>query len=457
MLIDTSGCTARPQTAAGAAYLRVALDPCGENQPVEFRGIPDGSETDVVVLRMRDDLVIPPPSYGTGSWGLIIFDTPYLVYQQIMVRYRDSDGPPASDTLRWALNGLSVDDVTARATFPNWIRPTVQLVQTLASIPGDPRLNFQGTTPMNFQISMLRPVVLNEFSCDPAANGWSFIRKYRCASKGRTLHLNAPATATQGRVVSGQIGTESSVKIISTGQGVDLTAIVAQVQPCRFTVSPPFAFNALAQQDLNCRQDIIKTGSYDMQRHWNGAHIWNEVEDVRPIFRGDPNNLVATFRMPLLYTNNLGVVGSNTQDLFKYDGFDMNLGWTVTHMDGLSNEATIHMKHRSIWEVNVPGGSPWAANKSAPCPHDSGALSLEKQLAPSMPHSFEAKYNDLGILASMLTKLTSFGKTFLSGGLRTLSADIGRKIVLEDPYAGPSLYGDSGFEPRNRRNGRRKR
>lgn len=461
MSFHFESCSSRPQTAAGAAYLRVALDPCGESLPPEFKGIPDGSETDIVLLRMRDDLVLEPPSDldPSGLWGLVIFDTPYFIYQQTMVRYRSVDGPPSSDLLREYINGiprvtLAVDGPIslAAATYPGWVRPVRRVIEDFTNI-NEPLLIFNILAAARFEISFLKPAVLDSFSASPVAPGWSFIRKFRCAAKGRTLHLNAPATATQGRVVCGQLGTESSVKIVQQlPEGVNN---LQRPYPARFTVTPPFDFNQLPQQDLNCRQDIIKTGEYSMQRHWNGSHTWNEIEDVRPIWRANLANLASMWLIPPAMPG-VESGSTNSQLLFKYDGFDVNLGWVVTHIDGMSSQATVHMKHRSVWEINVPGSSPWAANKMAPCLHDSGALSLEKQIGPCIPHSYEAKYNDLGLLAAAIRQVTSIGKQALGAGINSgMSALLrgGRKVVIDDPYAGPSLYGDSGFTSAGGRNG----
>ena len=212
--IDLSCCTARPQSAAGSAYLRVAADPCGENLPADFKGIPDGSEIDIVLLRMRDDLVLTPPVSldDNETWGLIVFDTPYFIAQQIMVRYRDSVGPPSQTLLREYLNGISRVRVNGSYWYPSWHTPGRRAIEDLTD-PNYPAISFV-LQNANFQVTFLRPSVLSAFSFDPDAEGWSYIRKFRFVAKGRTLHLNAPATATQGRVVSGQVGTESSPKII---------------------------------------------------------------------------------------------------------------------------------------------------------------------------------------------------------------------------------------------------
>lgn len=442
-----------PTSKEGCAYVKTVLDPCGENTPIEFTGIPDGGETDIVLLSPRDDLVLSPPSFlsTNDTWGIIIFDTPYLVAQQIMVRY--GAVAPSEASVRQYLNGISQ---VRPPWFPLWLRPTVQCVENFIN-RNHPTVNFPVNTLADFEVSFMRPATLTTFGLTPDAPGWATIRKFRCAKKGRTLHLNAPATATQGRVVSAQIGTESSAKILM--QNPDAT--VGDVQtayPARFTVTPPFQFNTLAQQDLNARQDVIKKGSYDMQRHWGGAILWNEVEDVRPIWRANISNLAATWRIPSGYINELGV-NVNTQELMKYDGFDVNLGWVVTHIDGLSNQATIHMKCRSTWELNVPGTSPWAGMKKAPCASDPGALCLEKLIGPTIPHSYEAQYNDIGLLADMLGKLIpAVGNVALKGlgsiFLGRNRGSRGNNQSIQDPYSGPGLYGDSGFvsnKPRKRR------
>lgn len=436
---DLSTCNSRPQTVGGAAYVEVAMNPCGENRPLGFCGIPDGGNTDVALVPMRDDAVLDPPSdlAVDGLWSLIIFDTPYLIAQQIMIRYRDADGAPTGQRVRQYLNGITRNN---NWRFPNWFRPSIRIAE-----PAVGNLALTGLVfdfeEAPWEVSYLQPTVINELSFNPEATGWRFLRKFRCVSKGRTLHLNAPATATQGRVVSGQIGTESSPKIIAQRTGAE----IFQVWPMRFTVSPDFQFNQLPQQDLNCRQDIIKTGSYDMQRHWGTAMNWNEIEDVRPIWRANQLNLQSYWEIARMYTPPVGDT-FNTTDFLKYDGFDQNLGWIVTHIGGMSGQATIHMKHRSTWEFVVPGTSPWAAQKVPPCPYDPAALALEKQLAPAIPHSYEARYNDLNILSGIVNKVTRFGRIASSvlGGIQS-ARGVPRNTVIEDPYHGRNLYGDNGF------------
>jgi len=50
-----------PSTPAGLAWLRAVLNPCGEDPLPELCGIPDGTGTDAVMPRPRDDLLITPP------------------------------------------------------------------------------------------------------------------------------------------------------------------------------------------------------------------------------------------------------------------------------------------------------------------------------------------------------------------------------------------------------------
>jgi len=437
---------ATPTSVSGTAYVQTVLNPCGESQPVELAGIPDGGNTDIVVLAMRDDMNWPAPSFGTGSWSTIVFDTPYLVAQQIIVRYNDTDGEPDGATLRGYVNGTADVDMPF---YPVWLRPNVLATENILINPNVPTIVFTQSLA-NFEFTILRPSVLTNFDFTNDAIGWRQLRKFRCMAKGRTMHLNAPATGTQSRINSAHVGTESSPKVLVQ---TPLAGIgIARVIPARYTVTPPFSFQVLPQQDLNCRQDIFKTGAYDMQRHWNGAISWNELEDVRPIWRANPTDLESSWLLPNTVPNQIGME-INSNAILKYDGFDVNLGWVVTHISGLArgtvdgNNVTVHMKHRSFWEFNVPGDSPWAANKKAPCPMDDGALACEKYLGPHIPHSFEAKYNDWGLLGNAIsTLLPGVGKilTGVLGGLGGGSRPP-RQNVIADPYGGQNLYGQGGF------------
>jgi hypothetical protein len=460
MPFDTSQCKARPQTAAGKAYLQVVLDPCTENLPVDFHGITDGSPIDKVLPYMRDDLILSPPD-DLGSdelWNLILYDTPYLVYEGIFIRYLSSGPAPSALQVRMAVNGMRRAEVN-NATYPQWYRP-VRYMETDTSNLNYPTIRLIRNNNIRFEISFFRPAVLANFNSSPAAIGWAEVRKYRFVAKGRTLHLNAPATGTQGRVVSGQLGTESSVKTLIQTPNTD--SPVSIPWPCRFSVSPPFDFNILAQQDLNARQDIIKTGSYDMQRHWNSSIDWNEVEDVRPIFRAEASNLIGAFVCPPTFLNE-NDEESPFGELLKYDGFDLNSGWVVSHVSGMSKLATVHVKYRAYWELNVPGNTSWSGMKKAPCISDAGALEAEKQIGACIPHSFEAIYNDRGLLADILRPLVSVGKQIVEkrapGISKTLSQVLrgsDRHTMISDAYSGPGGYGSGGFVgPSGRRSNRK--
>lgn len=451
-LRSRQSCT--PATEAGDAFVKVTLNPCGENYPIDIAGIPDGGMTDVSVIRCLDDLVLGPPVQGdSSSWGIIRLGTPYWVAQQIWVRYTDLNGAPAQETLRAYINGLPRVPLSniEGAQFNVWFTPILMANEDLSN-PNHPTITFDfGLAP--FDLFIFRPSVLTDFTFAPDAPGWSWIRKVRNISKGITTHLNAPATATQGRMVVAQIGSETANKILAQ----DPDPVIGDIPtpyPARFTVTPLYAFNNLPQQDINCRQDVIKTGSYDIQRHWNESYAWNEVEDVRPIWRSSAANLAPVWRLPVAINPVTPPLVINSQVLMKYDLFDVNLGWDVAHINGLSYQATIHYKLRSFWETNTPGDSPWAAQRKPPCPYDAGALSCAKMLGPVLPHSFEAKYNDWGLLGTMLTKMVpsivSGGASLIQGLLAPAQRQVPNSNVIDDPYHGKSLYGYNGYmQPRN--------
>jgi hypothetical protein len=213
----------------------------------------------------------------------------------------------------------------------------------------------------------------------------------------------------------------------------------------RFTVSPPFSDNLLAQQDTNSRQDVVKKGEYVQQRLWNKVQVWNEAEDVRGIFRA-ADAAVAGFNTVLPGT-----------ELIKRDGFDMNLGWFVENIRGLSPSAEIHIKHRVKLEFNVPGTSPWAPFTRPSPPEDEGALNLYYCLAPKLPHAYDSAFNDWGLLSGILLKCISQigapilrkaagqGARLIHGLVDSGMNRVDSSLAKYSTMTGATGYGDRGY------------
>lgn len=374
--------THMPNTAVGIDFVRDALNPCGEDPLCDLEGIPDGSGTDAVLARFRDDVLIGAPPGTTTEWSNLTFSTPYLMSQQIYVRFAGTT-PPDPENLRQAINGITNTNWDTAARYPNFFAPTTQLTNNGTLV---------AYTDVPFEISNLVPSalrgILNSFETAP---GWLYFRKWRTVSKGHTMHLNAPDLANEGRDIAAATATESSVKTIGMLSGSPNNTSLA----VRYTVTPPYIDSVLAQQDVQARQDVIKKGVYAQQRHWNRAIIWNEAEDVRPIFRA-PSAAFAGFQVALPST-----------DFIKRDGFDLNLGWIVHNTRGLNPMAELHIKHRVKIEFSVPGTSPWAPfTRSAP-EEDDGAMNLYYSLSSKLPHLFDSSFNDWGFLANILAKCIS--------------------------------------------------
>lgn len=424
-----------PSTQAGLAWLRDVLNPCGEDPLPELQGIPDGSGTDAVFSRLRDDMLIPPPVLATDSWGLVIFSTPYLVSQLIVIRYA-GNLPPTTGVLRQVINGMSTTEWDTQARYPNFFFPLFMLPPT-TGIPISVPAPF-------FEISVLVPAAFQSiFNSTEIAPGWNYFRKWRTVSKGHTIHLNAPDLSNEGRVISAATATESSVKNVAV-QGGSVQAGTVQEVAMRYTVSPPFEDNVLAMQDTNARQDVVKKGEYIQQRLWNKVQVWNEAEDVRGVYR----------------TASAAETGLNqvipSQTLIKRDGFDMNLGWFVENIRGLSLNAEIHIKHRVKHEFNVPGNSPWAPF-ARPCPpEDIGALNLYYCLAPKLPHAYDSAFNDWGLLSGIINScIKSIGvpvlRTAVSAGARLIHPMLERGMsrVNESMAKYSSMVGQTGYGDRS--------
>jgi hypothetical protein len=427
-----------PNTNAGIDFIKAAMNPCGDDPLSNLEGIPDGSGTSLCLLKLRDDMIIAPPTFYEEQdppiapdtpWTCVIFSTPYFMSQLIIIRFPEN-APPNTTQLRGAINAMTAAEWSS-AFYPSFYFPSSFLndLGFVTAYDGPP-----------FELTVLRPASFNNFSALNTSSGWSYFRKWRTTYKGHTVHLNAPALANQGRVISAATATESSVKNI-LNQGV--VANINDVTAARYSVTPPFQDNILAMTDTQAYQDLAKKGVYCIHRHWNKAIIWNEAEDVRPIWRAAS-----------AAQTDISVSVPNL-DYLKFDGFDLNLGWVVDQFRGLSTQASLHIKHRVGIEVNVPGTSPWAPFLQSSLLEDDGAWNLYFHLSTTLPHAYESSYNDMGFLTNILGKAINLFSGPLKGAIK-VGANVLRGFIgtgeeyLNDKVGSTArqqraAYGDRGF------------
>lgn len=425
----------KPTTYAGMDFIRTAINPCGEDPNPDLIGIPDGSGTDSCLVKMRDDLLISPPTWyvvdsESKNWSAVIFSTPYLMSQLIIIRFDTADIPIQAN-VRDAVNAMTYAEWDASA-YPSWHEP----VMASNLIDGEV-VEYDGP---RFEITHLKPAALSAFSSLPTSSGWTYFRKWRTVYKGHTMHLNAPDLANQGRIISASTATESSIKNLGDQYDADL---VNPIVAARYSVTPPFADNILAMQDVDARQDIFKKGSYSIQRHWNEAIIWNEAEDVRPIIRVSTSASTGLrYAVP-------------DSSYFKVDGFDLNLGWIVDHVRGISSQAEIHIKHRVGISFSVPGTSPWAPFMTPCVPKDEGALNLYRELSSRLPHNYDSSFNDMGFLSGAINSVLGMFKGPLRSAIKMGAGFLHGLIGKGENYANSKVdkmsattseYGDRGFQ-----------
>lgn len=428
-----------PETRAGRAMIKQIINPCGEGPNPDFAGITNGTGVSAANVKLRDDVLIAPPTYGDteDAWSLIIFSTPYLSSQQIYIRFLTGMGPPSRASIIGVLNGLTITEWDVNCRYPSFYQPVnfITLAGLVEPYDGKP-----------FELSVLVPAGLsNSFNSQSAAPGYSWIRKWMYLYKGYTCHLNAPDLANEGRIIQSSTSTESANKNIRV-QSTDPQEVVN----VRYTVSPPFEDNVLPMQDTEARQDVFKKGSYSVQRHWNNPPVWNESEDIRPIWRVENAATIGAGRS----------VDSTVR--LKVDGFDMNMGWMVENIRGLNNKAEVHIKHRSGIAFNVTGDSPWAAFMTDAPKDDPGAIKLMAKLAIELPHTYEACFNDMGFLGGIISKvlggvsgllpnILGVGANFLHGLVDKGQDKAERAMQKYSSYGGGSEYGDRGLTDRRRR------
>lgn len=421
-----------PRTAAGAAFVRYALNPCGEDPLPAFVGIPDSSGADATPLSFRDDFILNPPVDPTEPdelWQCIIFNTPYFHVHYIAIRFFGA-GPSALN-LQQTLNALTSSQQDTVARYPNWF--------TVTSVINTTGTGLVPYTGPPFDVTFMVPAALSSFTSSvvlPTSPSWSWFRKWRYVGKGATMHLNAPALANQSRVISAATSTESSVKNLT------ITGFTSPIS-VRYSVSPLFSDNILAMQDVNAHQDLGKKGEYTIQRHCNDSIIWNEAEDVRAIWR--VSSAIST-----------GVDAGGVQTIpstayQKVDGFDMNMGWIVQNVRGLSTQASLHIKTRSVIAVTVPGDSPWSPVMKPVITKDAPALVLYRELCAKLPHSFVSDYNDWGLLSKTIMGCISrvaipLARTGLQKGFNALNGFVDRAERDYMPVnASRGGYGDRRF------------
>lgn len=421
-----------PTSEAGVDYIKAVLNPCGEDPLPSLSGIPDGGEVGSALLRLRDDLVYGPPVLLPSElWSTIVFSTPYLLDQLIIIRFGGIT-PPTRENVRRGINAIPHVNWDTTFRYPNFGLVTAILLDNggTAQLP----------QAAQFELTHMVPTALRDFSSEAGTNAWSRFRKYRTVYKGHTLHLNAPGLANQGRIITAEIGTESSVKNVDVVRGPTEDPVNAFVAS-RFTVTPPFDDQTLAMSDNGACQDIVKKGSYVMQRHWGEVVNWVDCEDVRPIFRVANGSLTGD-------TFNMGI------DLMKVDGFDPSMGWIVQHVRGIDAAATIHIKHRVGISMNVDGQSPYSPFMSAATPKDAPALAFEKELGCKLPHTYESIFNDWGFLSGIIKNcINNIGRPVIRNalqfGAKTIhrALDVGHRAATRavsgyEAEGGPTEYGD---------------
>jgi len=407
-----------PRTRAGASFIKKALNPCGEDPVPGYIGIPDSSGNDSVALEFRDDILLrpqPDPLDPEATLSFVVFCTPYFMVHYIALRFYGSG--PSDANLRDCLNAITITQQDTLGRYPNWYTP-VNVINAAGT----------GLTPYTgppFDITFIVPAALSSFTANATLGqqspSWTWFRKWRYSYKGATMHLNAPGLANQGRVLSAATATESSIKNL-TVSGTGTTPISA-----RFSVSPPFQDTFLAQQDANAHQDLAKKGEYVVMRHANANIILNEAEDVRAIWRVES-----------AATQGAGGTGFiiPSAQYTKVDGFDMNMGWIVQNIRGVSQSSSIHLKLRSGICATVPGTSPWAVFLKSSVTEDAPAMVLYKELCARLPHSFVSDYNDWGLLSKIInTAMKQIGIPLLRKGVRK---GAGLANALLDSFEGPA-------------------
>lgn len=195
----------------------------------------------------------------------------------------------------------------------------------------------------------------------------------------------------------------------------------------RYTITPDFAFSALQQADDKSYTANYIEGVFSRQAYGKGHLDYTSTREWRPLVRSGTSNSIKV-----------------TQVGIKYDLVDLSGKWHIDYCANIDPEASFALVYGTHYQFCAETDQPFQLFKKPPPELDDGALQLAKCLQVALPHSYPAKFNDGGILPSLLKSLVSVGRKAIPGVVRALTGSIAtsiREVGTSDRLIGyPSQY-----------------
>lgn len=355
-------------TEIGHNWALRALHPCDDARAGGV-AIPDNEQAEVAHVEARIDEMIGPLYLGDGDelYDLQIIVLPTL---DIPVAYRTKT--PTSNWTFW---------------------------QPVAAVGSG--MNYGSLTPAP---DASKPIRINA-TPDLCENATGFRQTF----KGVTVVMNASALNNQGVVTSGQwvdALEKDSVYYQDAGPGESNNRIEAIViGDCPATISQ------LIQKVPNAGQWEARKGCYMPMRFVQDTHLYSHDESSELVVADDVKFLQPT-GVPILIrngtTNTIGTTQASihvgqTADIATCTG-TINQQVGTIFFTGVHKSASFVLKMREGASIEPERSSPLVTAVGRPAPEDTVALRNVTNISRTLPLSYEAKYNALGLILPLIAK-----------------------------------------------------
>lgn len=418
-------------TTDGSAWVVKALHPNGE-EVTAVAGIPDHVSVPVVTPEFRNNTVIVPrpDAVDADNDDLDIVVLPFGDLTAIYRRYKAGAQP--------GRNG----DWT-----PVW-NPTFTITN-----PNDTFIT-TASDPTGGAVSVLVPTFESNMQ---EVYGYG-----RMTYKGVTLHLDAPATRDQGRVMAGQVAVPYTVlnsEVTLSGWRSDTKASTSVT-----TIADTYSLDTVPLDESCLIQSSPGAATWEARE---GIYMPMRFRDPVHEFSGSGGALLATVTAPGLYaalvttTNKAPPAGYTGNTLTKLDPRMLLNGLTgVILVRGVDAKANIHLKIRTGLEAQVDTCSSISPYQRMSPVLDCEAINMVARSSQEMPQVFPSSYNDFGILGSLFEKLIPIGKKIrgkivdmkipgLSGFMEWQNKNIYDPLGLNAPMRNMNV-GSGRFDPLKR-------
>jgi len=381
------------QTRGGAEWAIRVIHPCGEGLAFG-KELPDGTYTRSSSL-CRDDeyeLIMPEALNAVNAtlWTCIILEFPVLLGHTVVIVPHgiQSTGDALYTNLCQVISTLWLKDAEK---YPTW---------TAIAESTDPGA---GTWYVMMLTSSIWPnlgsITVTSLTANDPSNDFRNLRRTFC---GLTAQLNAPALSDNGRLISGQFGTDCCRVVVSSNPATanpNVNQIMTMIE------IPPVLERDVAQTDaLGCLQTLAKEGCY---------------MPIRPANEfGDMVKLNTPCGVAFNHKSTIDTIPGN-ESTMQGDYYLKNWSVGVMQFVDIASTAGIRLKRLEGIEGSPQMGTICAAFQADALAKDARAFEFVSEFCRVSPHAFPAAYNEDDLMSVPIDCAIEGGCSNLIGSLRS--------------------------------------